>query len=57
MSTQSPSIAEQLEAWHRLEQHLGVHGPDEILEMIRSLEAQLIALYADLDASDPGGDR
>ena len=53
MSTNAPSTPptpeEQLQAWKQLENELGVRGPDAVRDMIRSLEAQLLSLYADLD--------
>ncbi|MDX2088848.1 MAG: hypothetical protein SFX73_13405 [Kofleriaceae bacterium] len=46
----APDLLEQeLAGWRTLEQQLGVAGPGEVLDMIRSLEAQLLALYGDLD--------
>lgn len=46
---QPSSPEEQLRAWQRLQQELGVRGPEDVLDMIRSLEAQLVALYTEID--------
>jgi hypothetical protein len=47
-----PTAEEQLRAWNRVEEQLGVRGPEAVLEMVRSLEEQLVALYTELDEGE-----